>query len=75
MESVERTDFERGLYVEFVDGERLSFGFISRQLGNDEELTLSDLRDFPAWKNGRISAAEKERLMRLFGEDGKLIHG
>lgn len=73
MERAELTDLERGWYIDLNNGERISLGFVYRQLGNEEDLTLSDLKECRAWKNGLIAETEKARLIKLFDERGKLI--
>lgn len=65
------SDIDRGWYVDLTNGQRYSFGFISRMLG--ETLTFSDISESSAMKQGQISEAELERVKKLFDEDGELI--
>lgn len=65
------SDIDRGWYVDLTNGQRYSFGFISRMLG--ETLTFSDISESSAMKQGQISEAELKRVKKLFDENGELI--
>ncbi len=65
------SDIDRGWYVDLTNGQRYTFGFICRMLG--ESVTLSDIAESSAMKQGQISEAEFERVKKLFDENGELI--
>ncbi len=66
-----KTDKERGWYVKYKYGMTVSFGFITSQLMRAPK--LSDITESRGWKENEISDEEKERVRKLFDENGELI--